>query len=117
MVLIRPRGGDFLYSDAEFEVMLEDIRVSRDLGADGVVVGCLAADGRVDRDGAARLLAAARPLAVTFHRAFDMARDPCEALEDLVALGVDRILTSGQEARSETAWRSPPWTYSSLPAI
>jgi copper homeostasis protein len=98
MVIIRPRGGDFLYSDLELDVMLDDIRTAAQLGADGVVIGCLRADGRVDLDRNARLIDAARPLAVTFHRAFDLTPDPRQALEDLVCLGADRVLTSGQEA-------------------
>ncbi len=97
MVMIRPRAGDFLYSALEFEVMQRDIEVGRQCGADGVVFGLLTADGRVDRERTARLLDAARPLSVTFHRAFDMTRDPREALETLGSIGVDRVLTSGQE--------------------
>ena len=98
MVIIRPRGYDFLYSDDEMEVMLEDIRVSREQGADGVVIGCLRADGTVDRERCGRLIEAAGPLEVTFHRAFDMTRDLGEALEAIHALGVKRILTSGGKA-------------------
>lgn len=97
-VMIRPRGGDFLYSDLEFAVMREDIRMARELGADGVVFGLLTPDGKVDRDRTAALIEQARPLNVTFHRAFDVCRDPEAALETLVELGVDRVLTSGQEA-------------------
>lgn len=97
-VIIRPRSGDFLYSDAEMELMTEDIRVAKRLGADGVVIGVLDSDGRVDVDRTARLIAEARPLSVTFHRAFDMTRDPFEALEQLIRLRVDRVLTSGQES-------------------
>lgn len=97
MVMIRPRGGDFCYSEAEVEAMLHDLVVARDLGADGVVFGCLNPDGTIDRQLTARLIEAARPLRVTFHRAFDMTRDPFEALETLIDLGVDRLLTSGQE--------------------
>lgn len=96
-VIIRPRGGDFLYSDAEMKVMEEDIRVAKGLGADGVVIGCLTEAGDIDRRRTERLLELARPLKVTFHRAFDMCRDPAAALEQLVALGIDRVLTSGQE--------------------
>ena len=97
-VIIRPRGGDFLYSDTEFEVMREDIRICKDLGADGVVIGCLTAAGDIDRAGVEALVQLARPLSVTFHRAFDMCRDPRKALEELVSLRIDRVLTSGQEA-------------------
>jgi copper homeostasis protein len=96
--MVRPRGGDFFYDDYEMEIMREDIRVAQEIGADGVVFGCLTADGEIDRDRTAELLALARPLNVTFHRAFDMCRDPQRGLEDLIALGVDRVLTSGQEA-------------------
>lgn len=95
-VIIRPRGGDFLYSPLEQEIMAEDIRMVRDLGADGVVIGCLDADGEVDKPLVEKLVRAADGLAVTFHRAFDMCRSPQRALEDLVALGCGRVLTSGQ---------------------
>lgn len=97
MVMIRPRAGDFLYDDLEFEVMLRDVEVAKQHGADGVVFGVLTADGAIDRERTARLVDAARPIGVTFHRAFDMTRDPRRALEDLIGLGVDRVLTSGQE--------------------
>ena len=96
-VMIRPRGGDFCYSDAEFEVMQEDIDLAKSVEVNGVVFGLLTPDGRVDRERTAELIERARPLSVTFHRAFDMTRDPFEALETLIELGVDRILTSGQE--------------------
>ncbi len=97
-VIIRPRGSDFLYNDDEMEVMREDIRIAKDLGADGVVTGCLTEEGNIDRQRTSELIKLARPLNVTFHRAFDMCRDPRQGLEDLIALGVDRVLTSGQEA-------------------
>jgi copper homeostasis protein len=97
-VMIRPRGGDFCYEPSEIEAMLHDIGVSREQGADGVVFGALLPDGRIDEELSLRLLEAARPLSVTFHRAFDMSRDPFEALEALVRIGVDRLLSSGQEA-------------------
>lgn len=97
-IIIRPRGGDFLYTDLELAVMHEDVRLAKALGADGVVVGCLTPAGDIDVPRTAAFIAMARPLNVTFHRAFDMCRDPRQALEDLVTLGIDRVLTSGQEA-------------------
>jgi len=96
-VMIRPRGGDFCYSDVEFEVMKRDIELAKRLDANGVVFGILNEDGLVDMDRTGTLVALARPLSVTFHRAFDMSRDPYEALEDLIRLGIDRILTSGHD--------------------
>jgi copper homeostasis protein len=97
MAMVRPRGGDFCYSDTEFAVMREDLLAAKQLGANGVVFGILNADGTVDRERTAELVALARPLPVTFHRAFDVSRDPFEALDTLITLGVDRLLTSGQE--------------------
>jgi copper homeostasis protein len=97
-VIVRPRGGDFLYTLTEFEVMAEDVRTAKNLGANGVVIGCLTAAGDIDLERTRALIDLARPLNVTFHRAFDMCRDPKRALEDLIGLGVDRVLTSGQEA-------------------
>ena len=97
-VIIRPRGGDFLFDDDEFAAMEADIETAKAEGADGVVIGQLATDGRIDVARTRDLMARARPLAVTFHRAFDMTPDPLEALETLVELGIDRVLTSGQEA-------------------
>jgi len=95
-VIIRPRGGDFCYSPIEFEMMKRDIETAKKLGADGVVIGILQPDGSVDLERCAALIALARPLNVTFHRAFDMTCDPYIALEALISLQVDRILTSGQ---------------------
>lgn len=95
-VIVRPRGGDFLYSDAEFRSMLADVAALREIGVAGVVVGCLTADGAIDEARMAALVAAAGPLAVTCHRAFDMTRDPVEALEALIRCKVGRVLTSGQ---------------------
>lgn len=97
-VIIRPRGGDFVFDDDEMAAMLVDIETARAEGADGVVIGALTTEGLVDLDKTRALMMAAGPLSVTFHRAFDMTPDPVEALETLVGLGVHRILTSGQEA-------------------
>lgn len=96
-VIIRPRGGDFCYSDVEYDIMRRDVAVAKSLGADGVVIGLLTPDGDVDKARTAALIDMARPMNVTFHRAFDMTRDPFHALDDLIELGVDRILTTGQE--------------------
>lgn len=96
--IIRPRGGDFLYDADDVAVMRRDIEAARAGGADGVVIGALTADGRVDTELTRRLVDVARPLAVTFHRAFDVVRDQVEALDALLALGVDRVLTSGGAA-------------------
>jgi len=97
-VIIRPRGGDFLYDADEFAIMAADIDAAKAEGADGVVIGLLTADGAVDAGRTRALVERARPLSVTFHRAFDMAADPFEALETLIGLGIDRVLTTGQEA-------------------
>lgn len=96
MMMIRPRGGDFLYSRQEFAVMERDIEEAKRLKVKGIVLGLLTADGKVDKARTARLIQRARPLQVTFHRAFDMTSDPMEALKALMDLGVDRLLTSGQ---------------------
>ncbi|MDR1780392.1 MAG: copper homeostasis protein CutC [Tannerella sp.] len=96
-VIIRPRGGDFLYTPAEVQSMLFDIEMARSLGVHGVVFGCLSAEGDIDTALMHRLIEAAQPLSVTCHRAFDVCRDPFTALEQLIELGVDRILTSGQQ--------------------
>jgi copper homeostasis protein len=97
-VIIRPRGGDFLYSETEFEVMRQDIETAKSLGVDGVVIGLLDCEGGVDLPRTAELVGLSRPMSVTFHRAFDVCSDPFDAVDQLAALGVDRILTSGQEA-------------------
>jgi copper homeostasis protein len=96
-VLIRPRTGDFIYSDLEFEVMKLDIKTCIEIGCDGVVIGILKPDGSIDIERCAELVQIAHygGIKVTFHRAFDVCRDYLEALEDIIALGFDRILTSG----------------------
>ena len=96
-VIIRPRGGDFCYSETGFEAMKLDIEFAKKAGAEGVVIGILNEDGTVDVGRTRALIELARPMSVTFHRAFDVTRDPYEALETLIGLGVDRVLTSGQE--------------------
>lgn len=100
-VIIRPRGGDFLYTPLEVERMEEDIRMCRQLGVDGVVIGCLKADGSIDIKNNQRLKDAAGDMSVTFHRAFDRCTNPMLALEQLCELGIDRILTSGQQPTAE----------------
>jgi len=97
-ILIRPRGGDFLYSDLEMKVMERDIEAFKAAGANGVVIGCLNQDGTVDEQSCRKLIQAARPMSVTFHRAFDVSKDPLEALQACKRMGVDHILTSGQRA-------------------
>jgi copper homeostasis protein len=94
-VLIRPRGGDFVYSERELTVMRHDIEAAKALGAAGVVLGVLSAMATVDRDLTMALVSGARPLGVTFHRAVDQTPDPREAVDTLIALGVERVLTSG----------------------
>lgn len=100
-VLIRPRGGDFLYNEAEIASMEQDIIAARECGADGVVIGALTAQGDVDVAACRRLVRAAGDMSITFHRAFDMCRNPLEALEDVIGLGCHRILTSGLAASAE----------------
>ena len=95
-VIIRPRGGDFLYSPLEVDIMEEDIRAAREAGADGVVFGCLTPDGELDMPAMERLMKASEGMSVTFHRAFDYVKDPKAVMETLIKMGVNRILTSGQ---------------------
>jgi copper homeostasis protein len=96
-VMIRPRGGDFCYTAREFESMRRDVHEARQRGADGVVFGILTPDGTIDAPRTRILVEDARPLRVTVHRAFDVTRDPAEALDTLIQLDVDRVLTSGQQ--------------------
>lgn len=95
-VIIRPRGGDFLYNEYEVACMEEDIRTCKQLGVDGIVIGALTAEGDIDTDVCRRLISAADGMSITFHRAFDMCRNAKKALEELIALGCHRVLTSGQ---------------------
>jgi len=97
-VIIRPRGGDFLYSDLDLDIMKADVVAARTAGADGVVFGILKADGAVNVEQSRQLVELAGPMSTTFHRAFDMCADPFAALEELIALGIDRVLTSGQRS-------------------
>lgn len=94
--IIRPRGGDFLYNDEEFDVLKKDVLLCKELGFEGLVTGILMADGNIDIKRTARLVNLVYPLEVTFHRAFDRAKEPMEALEDIIKCGCQRILTSGQ---------------------
>jgi len=100
-VLIRPRGGDFLYSDLEYDIMRRDIDVCSESGIDGVVLGILEPDGTIDIERTSKLVELARPMSVTFHRAFDMCNEPNKALEDVIATGADRLLTSGHKNKAE----------------
>lgn len=99
--IIRPRGGDFLYTESEVDVMARDIEAAKTSGAHAVVFGLLTADGHIDHERTRRLIECARPMQVTVHRAFDMTVDPFAALDTLIELGVDRVLTSGQRAGVE----------------
>ncbi len=96
-VLIRPRSGDFLYTDAEFAAILSDMKMFIDLGADGIVTGCLTPDGELDVERMRQIRNAADRKHLTLHRAFDMAKDPYRTLDDAISVGVDTILTSGQK--------------------
>ncbi|SHJ38887.1 copper homeostasis protein CutC [Bacteroides stercorirosoris] len=100
-VIIRPRGGDFLYSPIEQRIMLKDISNAHRLGADGLVFGCLTAKGDIDIPFMEQLMEASQGMPVTFHRAFDVCRNPQEALEQIIELGCSRILTSGQQSTAE----------------
>jgi len=95
--IIRPRGGDFLYSSAEITIMRDDVKLCKQLGCDGIVIGSLDAEGNIDKKNISMLVELAYPMGVTFHRAFDRCRDPFQAMEELIQLGCERILTSGQK--------------------
>ncbi|HET7023662.1 MAG TPA: copper homeostasis protein CutC [Gemmatimonadales bacterium] len=101
MVLVRPRAGGFHYSADEIDGMIGEVERIKAFGAAGVVVGALDADGAVDRDAMTRLVSAARPMSVTFHRAFDVVADRSSALDALIGLGVERVLTSGGATTAE----------------
>ena len=100
-VLIRPREGNFVYNEAEVESMIRDIRLAKRLGANGVVIGALKPDGSIDEETIRYLVEAAKGLSITFHRAFDVCSQPLEALEQIIALGCHRLLTSGQASTAE----------------
>src|SRR5450432_234519 len=95
--IIRIRGGDFLFSEEEFDIMLHEVEACKSAGCEGVVIGMLLPDGRVDKKNSSRLVEKAYPMGVCFHRAFDWTRNPFEALEDVISIGCERILTSGQQ--------------------
>jgi copper homeostasis protein len=95
-VLIRPRGGDFCYTDEELAVMLDDISIAADLGADAIVSGVLLSDGDIDEERTSQLIEAAGPVPFVFHKAFDVCSDPFKALDQLIEMNVRRVLTSGQ---------------------
>lgn len=99
--MIRPRGGDFVYDESELAVMQADIEAMKQAGVDGLVLGCLNPNGTVDETLTRQLIQQASPLPVTFHRAFDLTRDPFEALEAIIRTGAVRILTSGQQPTAE----------------
>ena len=99
--MIRPRAGDFVFSTAEIDIMISDIKFFKLLGIDGVVIGALTANGDIDEVALSRLMCAARDIGVTFHRAFDLCRNPQQALETLINAGCERVLTSGQQASAE----------------
>ena len=98
--IIRIRGGDFLFSEEEFEVMLHEVTACKSAGCDGVVFGMLLQDGRIDKIHSSKLIEKAYPMGVCFHRAFDWSVNPFEALEDIIEIGCERILTSGQQPKA-----------------
>ena len=99
-VIIRPRGGDFLYSDSEYDIMRRDIDICGEYGVDGIVIGILTQDGNIDIERTAKLVEYSIPMSVTFHRAFDMCADPLKGIEDIINAGAHRLLTSGQKNKT-----------------
>jgi copper homeostasis protein len=99
-VMIRPREGDFLYSNTDYDIMRREIEICGECGVNGVVLGILLADGSIDIDRTGKLIELARPMSATFHRAFDMCNYPFKGLEDVIATGADRLLTSGQQNKA-----------------
>ena len=95
-IIIRPRGGDFCYSEDEFQIMIKDIEFAKKTGVDGIVIGLLNPDGSIDITRTKKLVELAKPMSATFHRAFDVSNDAFQAMEDIIYCGCDRILTSGQ---------------------
>jgi copper homeostasis protein len=100
-VIIRPRGGDFLYSKAEYDIMKRDIEICGENGVNGIVLGILLPDGNIDIERTARLIEFSRPMSATFHRAFDLTDDPMKNLEGVISTKADRLLTSGQRNKAE----------------
>jgi copper homeostasis protein len=100
-VIIRPRGGDFLYSDLEFDIMRRDIEACGECGVDGIVTGILLSGGNIDVERTAKLFEFAYPMSTTFHRAFDMCSDPVQGLEDVIATDAVRLLTSGLKNKAQ----------------
>jgi copper homeostasis protein len=100
-VIIRPRGGDFLYTDLEYDTMRRDIEMCGEAGVNGIVLGILQAEGTIDIERTAKLVEFAYPMQVTFHRAFDMCSDPLNGLESVIETGVTRLLTSGHKASAK----------------
>lgn len=98
--MIRPRGGDFYYNDLEFEIMKRDIEFCKTIGMNGVVFGILLSDGNIDIDRTKQLVEISKPMSVTFHRAFDMTPKPFRSMEEIIELGIDRILTAGQKNKA-----------------
>ena len=99
-VIIRPRGGDFLYTNLEYDLMRRDIDISGENGVNGIVLGILRPEGTIDVERTAKLIEFANPMSATFHRAFDMCSDPVQGLEDVISTGAQRLLTSGQKEKA-----------------